>query len=193
MEKINLNFSGPYTFTEGEMFVFKCEYTKSAGIYLWTIKQTAQNYHLIHYIGETVSFSKRQKEHLIHILGLNYGIFNPEKAQKGILELQWDGLWRNKTVDGPGLQLKAYKELNHIVLKYVSILNIFFAELNVEKELRKHIEGCIGYNLRNNHKEYKVLYPDDNHIGTTKAEKTQGELIISNSELIRGLDPCIKF
>lgn len=102
---IELNFIGPYTFSKSENYLFDAPCAKSPGIYLWTIRQKADNTHLIHYIGETVSFAKRHKEHLIHILGLNYGIFDPDKAQNGVCELIWPGLWRDKTPDGPWKQL----------------------------------------------------------------------------------------
>ena len=78
MKEYNLNFIGPFKFTDEINSVFKCSYIKSEGIYLWTVKQFEKDYHLIHYIGETKSFVKRQSEHLIQILGLNYGIFAPE-------------------------------------------------------------------------------------------------------------------
>jgi len=143
-------------------------------------------------VGETVSLGKRHREHLIHILGLNYGIYDPEMAQQGISQRLWKGLWRDKTADGPSAQLKAYEGIHRDVLRYLSILNIFFAELNVDKRLREHVEGCIGWGLRNNHPEHKVLYPDDNHIGTMK-EKQNGELHITVSETIRGIDEIIPY
>jgi len=171
----------------GDDSVFRSPFAGSSGIYLWTVKQRRDNTHLIHYVGETTSFAKRHREHLIQILGLNYGIFNAEKAQQGICEIVWKGLWRDKTADGPLRQLDAYQKHHKDVMRYISILNIFFAELDVDSRLRKHIEGCIGWNLRNNHPEYKVLYPDDNRVGTMK-QNSHGELLISSTECIRGLD-----
>lgn len=190
MKIINLNFVGPFSFTNEKTSVFKTSYSKSRGIYLWTVKQKKEGYHLIHYVGESTSFAKRQKEHLINILGLNYGIFDPVKAQEGVSELLWKGLWRTKTDDGPEKQIIAYQKLNSLVVEYLSIINIFFAETDVESNVQKHIEGCIGWNLRNKYPEYKVLYPDDNHVGT-KAEKNIGQLIIQSSEPIKGLDGVI--
>ncbi len=78
------------------------------------------------------------------------------------------------------------------MIEYLSIINIFYAVTNVENHLRTHNEGCIGWNLRNKHPEYKVLYPDDNHIGT-KAEKTIGTLLISSDDRIMGLDEKIAY
>jgi len=129
---------------------------------------------------------------LIQILGLNYGIFDPDKARQGVSELLWKGLWRDKTASGPLMQLEAYRGIHQDVLRYLSILNIFFSELNVDSNLLKHVEGCIGWHLRNNHPEHKSLYPDDNHVGTKK-EKSNGNLRISVSETIRGLDGVIPY
>jgi hypothetical protein len=188
---IPLNFVGPFTFTAGERSVFHFPGT-AAGIYLWTIKQRSDQTHLIHYIGETLSLGNRHREHLIQILGLNYGIFHPDKAQEGVCELLWPGLWRDKAPDGPSRQIEAYQAIHEQVTQYLAILNIFFAELNTEARLRKHIEGCIGWNLRNNHPTGKTLYPDDNHVGTGAA-KDRGELRISAPEPIRGLDARIPY
>jgi hypothetical protein len=77
-------------------------------------------------------------------------------------------------------------------MRYLSIINIFFAELVIDNLMRKHIEGCIGWHIRINHPEAKVLYPDDCHIGTMK-EKDNGELLISSTEPIRGLDARILY
>ena len=192
MSDIDLNFVGPFTFIDGNTCLFHSAFAASSGIYLWTIKQNADNTHLIHYVGETASLGKRHREHLIHILGLNYGIFDSDKARQGIIELLWKGLWRDITADGPSLQLEAYQRIHQDVLRYLSILNIFFAELNVDSNLRKHVEGCIGWYLRNNHPEHKALYPDDNHVGTMK-EKNKGNLRIKASETIKGLDGIIPY
>ena len=192
MIDIALNFTGPFTFMEGEMCLFQSVFTASPGIYLWTIKQDSDNAHLIHYAGETISLGKRHREHLIQILGLNYGIFDPDKACQGVSELLWKGLWRDKTAIGPLMQLKAYQGIHEDVLRYISILNVFFAELDIDNKLRKHVEGCIGWHLRNNHPEHKVLYPDDNHVGTRK-NKGNGNLKISVPETIRGLDDFIPY
>jgi hypothetical protein len=78
------------------------------------------------------------------------------------------------------------------VTRYLAVLSIFFAELKTDDQLRKHIEGCIGWNLRNNHPEMKILYPDDNHIGTMP-DKNHGELLITASQSIRGLDSRIPY
>jgi hypothetical protein len=141
MTNISLNFEGPFTFTGGDNSVFHSPLAASSGIYLWTVRQRRDNTHLIHYVGETVSLGKRHREHLTHILGLNYGIFCPDKAQEGVCELVWEGLWRDKTSSGPTRQIEAYQTVHDNVTRYLSVLNIFFAELNSDNQLRKHIEG----------------------------------------------------
>jgi len=192
MASLELDFVGPYSFVDGEITLFKAPCASSAGVYLWTIRQQNDGSHLIHYVGETTSIAKRHREHLINILGLNYGIFDAGKAQTGISELIWPGLWRDKTLDGPSRQIQAYGIMHDRVLSYLSTLNIFFAEVNVERALRKHIEGCIGWNLRNKHPEAKMLYPDDNHVGTMD-NKNHGVLLIRAAEQIRGLDTEITY
>jgi hypothetical protein len=192
MSDIDLSFVGPFTFSDGNACLFRSAVAASPGIYLWTIVQDCDGAHLIHYVGETTSLGKRHREHLIQILGLNYGIFDPDKARQGVSELLWQGLWRDKTVSGPLMQLAAYREIHQDVLRYLSILNVFFAELHVDRDLRRHVEGCIGWHLRNNHPEHKALYPDDNHVGTMK-ERGNGNLHITATATIRGLDAAIPY
>jgi hypothetical protein len=187
-----LNFVGPFTFTKGDNSVFESAYARSAGVYLWTVRQRRDSSHLIHYVGETTNLAKRHREHLIHILGLNYGIFCPERAQNGGCELLWEGLWRDKTHLGTPRQLAAYEELHTEVVRYISIISIFFAELETENAMRRHVEGCIGWNLRTNHPEQKTLYPDDNHIGRMAA-RNHGKLLVTANEVIRGLDSEIPY
>ena len=192
MTNISLNFEGPFTFTSGGDSIFHSPFAASPGVYLWTFRQRRDDTHLIHYIGETASFGKRHREHLIQILGLNYGIIDLHQAQEGVCEFLWNGLWRDKTPNGPSRQIAAYQSVHDDVTRYLDALCIFFAVLNSDKRLRKHIEGCIGWNLRNNHPDAKVLYPDDNHIGTMR-ERSSGELLIRSAEHIRGLDTQIPY
>jgi len=187
MSDLQLHFEGPFTFCDKPDSVFRSTFCESAGIYLWTIRQTNDSTHLIHYVGETAQLGNRQREHLIQILGLNYGIFDPDKARQGVCELLWGGWWRDRTPDAPSRTLSEYRRLNEDVVRYVEAISIFFAELNVESKLRKHVEGCIGWNLRSNHADCKQLYPDDNHVGIMKVRES-GQLLITAPEVIRGLD-----
>jgi hypothetical protein len=183
MDKIQIYFDGPFSFSNNS--IFECKYKNSPGIYLWIIK--TENGNMIHYIGETINFAKRQKEHLINILGFYYGIFDVNKAKEGNSVLLWKGLWRDKSDNLTSELLSNYQKLNPLVIDYVNCINIYFAEIDIDSNLRKHIEGSIGWNLRNKYKDYKVLYPDDNHIGMM-ANKLNRNLIINSSEIILGLD-----
>jgi hypothetical protein len=88
--------------------------------------------------------------------------------------------------------LSEHQRLNGGVIQYVKAIGIFLSELNVESELRKYIEGSIGWNLRNRHPECKQLYPDDNRVGTMK-DKKNGQLLITAAEAIRGLGASITY
>jgi hypothetical protein len=185
MENIKLHFAGPYKFLENNNSLFTCEYSASQGIYLWTINTPAG--YLIHYIGETTNFSTRQKEHLIQILGLNYGIWDIGEAKKGNSIPLWKGLWRdkqNKMISEIG---DAYQKLSSTTIEYINLIDIFFAEFHGTNRSRQHIEGSIGWNLRNNHHDAKALYPDDCHIGISR-EKLNCKLLMSCSKNILGVD-----
>lgn len=186
MTDILLHFNGPFTFTGDDTSVFHSPFAESEGIYLWTFRQRKDDTHCIHYVGETTSFGDRHREHLTHIQDLYYGIFSSNKAQDGVCELLWPGLWRDET-------LEPYETIDDDVTRYVAHVNIFVAEVKTDRGLRRHIEGCIGWNLRNNHPEHKVLYPDDNRVGTKPGEKNRGQLLVTSSERIRGLDSEIAY
>jgi hypothetical protein len=128
---------------------------------------------------------------LVHILGLDYGIFDPKEARKGIQERLWSGMWRDKSPDGPARVLEQYGQLTAVVLEHVASLMVFVAPIDGNRELRRHVEGSIGWNLRNNHMDCKALYPDDNHIGTS-ATKMAILLEISSDEPIAGLDATLE-
>ena len=187
MKEITVHFEGPFYFGEGANSIFHSKFAKSQGVYIWTFKQHDGS-HLIHYIGETSSFAKRQREHLINVLGLNYGVFHPDDAKNGICNLVWPGLWRDKSADGPGRLLKQYTEYVPLAVRYIHEVTVFFATVNEDTLVRRHIEGSIGHNLRKRHPLEKRLFPDDNRIGISKTGQNV-RLLISSTEPIRGLDP----
>jgi hypothetical protein len=79
---------------------------------------------MIHYVGETVNFAKRQKYHLIQILGLNYGIFDPSEAKTGKSILLWNGFWRDKhkmTFDAGNV----YEKLTSPTISYINLPELF--------------------------------------------------------------------
>lgn len=189
MDYIELNFSGPYTFYPDKCSIFDCEYSDRGGIYLWTMMSDQKGTYYICYVGETTMFSKRQKEHLINILGMNYRVIDPNKAKKGIEEIVWKGLWRDKDNTLIRNVFDDYVQYSSRVIEYIRSIAVFFAPIETSNELRKHIEGSIGRNLRNKHPNYKMLYPDDNHIGIGTP---MGKILrISSDKNILGLDPEI--
>ena len=192
MPDLQINFEGPFTFTDGERSLFHSTYAKSEGVYLWTIQQNVDASHLIHYVGETKTFAKRHREHLIHILSMDYGIFDPTDAATGQCTILWSGLWRDKSPEGPGRLISEYMKLKDAVPQYLASLSIFFAPTALEQGLRKHVEGCIGWNLRTKPPESKVLYPDDNRI-VIKQKKDNGHILVGSVAAIRGLDASIPY
>lgn len=186
MDDISLHFNGPMTFLEGDHSLFRSRFTESSGIYLWVIKDNNDINH-IHYVGETFQFAKRQREHIIQILGMNYRIIEATSAREGREVILWNGLWRDKSNQAVGLALDAYERLSHEIMDYIKIIDVYFAETNVPVDIRKHIEGSIGWNVRKNHSKSKVFYPDDNHVGTRK-QKVGISLFITSDEEILGLD-----
>ena len=186
-QTITLEFFGPFKFTKGDNYLFHSECVGREGIYIWTIKDEEHNLNLVHYIGETESFGKRQREHLIQITGLNYRIIDRDSARKGIEKILWNGMLRDRTKDAVANLLDNYDVVSKKVKEYIELINVYFASTKLETQLRKHIEGCIGWNLRTKHPDSKVFYPDDNHVG--KKEKPLGlKLFVNLPEDIAGID-----
>lgn len=159
---------------------------------MWTVPQNDDGAHLVCYVGESMKIANRQREHLTNILGFNYRIIDAEKAKNGICDVLWPGMWRDKSSSGPGRAITEYSRLHEHALRHVAAHRIFIAEVSLETHLRKHVEGCIGWNLRKKHPQHKVLYPDDNHVGA-KRDRDRGNLLITCTESIRGLDAVIPY
>ncbi len=191
MGDLFLHFEGPFTFTDGDRCIFRSPLANSPGIYLWTVRQRLDDTYLIHYVGETNRFGVRHQDHLIQMLGFNYGIFDAEKARDGVCEILWKGLWRDHTAEALARTAFEYQRLHEAVVRYLGVVHVFFVKTEIKRSIRRHVEGCIGLNLRNNHSECKQLYPDDNHVAIMK--KKHGLLHITAAEPIRGLDSSIPY
>jgi hypothetical protein len=145
-DNVTIHFNGPYSFSKKDNSLFESKYAKSTCVNLCVIKTDSGN--LIHYIGETANFSKRHKEHLINILGLNYGIFDPIRSRGWKQAMIWHGLWRDKSQNPVEQLIDNYSKLTSKVIEYIDSLDIYFAETDIDVDVRRHIEGSIGGNLR---------------------------------------------
>jgi len=190
-QEVHLHFKGPFKFTPGPTCIFTSALANVPCVYLWTFRSKIDGRFYIHYVGEALRLGPRHKQHLSAILGLSYAIFDTESAKNGTQTRIWPGLWREKGTDGPLKQLATYETIGPKVLEYVREIDIFIAETHVGTQLRKHLEGSVGWNLRNNHKDLKALYPDDNHVGTM-ANRPGIILRITSDENIAGLDAELK-
>ena len=65
-----LHFHGPFRFSKWGNYLFSSEYAMNEGIYIWAVMDETIGINYVHDIGETVSFAKRHREHLIQITGL---------------------------------------------------------------------------------------------------------------------------
>ncbi len=96
-------------------------------------------------------------------------------------------MWRDKTTDAVASLLDNYNRVSNSIVAYIELINVYFAPTTFETDLRRHIEGCIGWNLRNNYPDLKIFYPDDNH-GGTKANRLGEKLTLILDEPIAGID-----
>ncbi len=188
MKEYTLHFSGPFSFLNKESSLFRSKYSQDKGIYLWVIKDIKNDINYVHYVGETgENFSKRHKEHLTNILGLNYQVLNANSAKQGIHEVLWNGMWRDKSNNAAKHTLENYDNISRYVVNYVKCLDVYLAPTGFSPNIRKHIEGCIGWSLRSKYPELTRFYPADNHIGRMK-ESLNRTLTVSSDEPIAGID-----
>ena len=186
-ETTALTFYGPFTFTRGEHYLFNTPFTKSEGIYIWTIKDGVDKINYVHYIGETVCFGRRQRQHLIQMTGLNYKIIDADFARQGLYKIVWNGMSHDKTSNAVADLLENYNEVSKKVTDYISLLNVYFAPTTFALRLRRHIEDCIGWNFRSKYPDLKKFYPDDNHV-CTKSQRMGRTLVLNLPEDIAGID-----
>lgn len=170
-EKIELVFHGPYKFVNGPDSLFLCDFARSEGIYIWTIKDEAHKINFVHYIGETTAFAKRQRDHLIHITGQNYLIIDADWARQGIEKIVWNGLWRDRSKTAVQTLLDKYVDTSKKVVDYIGIINVYFAPTTIASDIRRHIERCLGWNMRLKYPDLKVFYPDDTIVSKPMAIK----------------------
>lgn len=192
MLTLSLHFQGPMTFFKGPASLFHSPLAGEPCVYLWTIQSQLDGLHYIHYVGEATHFAQRQRQHLVAVLGLEYGIFDPEDAERGVARRLWPGLWREKNPEAPGHALQFYEEGTAKVIAYVQSLRVFAAQAPERPSIRRHVEGVIAQNLRAKHPEGKVLYPDDNKVGLGR-DAGPLRLSITADASIAGLDDTIEW
>lgn len=182
-----LTFHGPFKFTRGEHYLFNTDFIKSEGLYIWTLKDEVDNTNYVHYIGETVCFGRRQRQHLIQITGLNYRIIDADFARQGLEKIVWNGMWRDRTPNAVADLLESYNDVSKKVTDYISLINVYFAPTTVELRLRRHIEDSIGWNFQRKYPELKKFYPGD-HPLRTKMHWLGQRLLLNLPEPIAGID-----
>jgi hypothetical protein len=182
-----LTFHGPYTFTKGERYLFNSGFLKQEGLYIWTIRDEADNINYVHYIGETGYFARRQRQHLIQITGLNYPILDAGFARQGIKKIIWQGMARDKSRNAAADLIENYNEVSQKVTAYIELITIYFAPIRLPLHLRRHIQDCMIWNFRTQYPELKGFFPDDSH-ATYKPERLGHKLLLQLPEAIAGID-----
>lgn len=185
-----MHFTGPLTFGGGDRCLYESAFADDACVYLWTIRRESDGAHLIHYIGETDALAKRHREHLIDMLGLNYGSFDLQSARQGELVQVWPGLWRDKSPTAPATALARYASMAQAKAEYIEAISVFVAPLDVDRGMRRHIEGSIAKSLRAKQSPDGALYPSDVRTGVSRSISGV-RLHITSDELIAGLDSVL--
>lgn len=192
MTTVPLHFHGPLTFSSGRDSLFHSPLAAEPCVYLWTVLSERDGQHYVHYIGEAEQFALRHRTHLTAILGLEYGIFDPIDAGRGVATRLWPGLWRDKSAGAPARAIEFYAANSATIAAYVRALRVFAAAVTGPKSTRRHIEGCIARSVRGKGPEAKALYPEDNRVGL-RSGYAPIRLAITAESPIAGLDSVIEF
>ncbi|MCU0607253.1 MAG: hypothetical protein MUF78_07505 [Candidatus Edwardsbacteria bacterium] len=187
---IVLDFQGPYTFTNGDRYLFDSGYARSPGIYLWMITDGKTRKKYVHYIGETGSFGKRQREHVVQLTGLNYAILDPESARHGEVKYVWRGLWRDRSSNAVAALISSHDAVCMCVTGYIAMIDVYFAPTDIKASVRKHLEGCLALNVREKGDEISKFYPADNRT-FVKRQRLGKKVMIHHDGSIVGLDDSI--
>ena len=99
-------------------------------------------------------------------MGLDYRALYVEAAKQGIEKIVWDRMWRDKFDKAMGNLLNRHEDIGHEVVDFL-LYRHPFAITYVDILLIKHIEGNVGWRLRNKYKDLNVFCHDGNHIGTS--------------------------
>jgi hypothetical protein len=188
--ELQLYFHGPYTFTPGASSLFACAERHASGVYLWTIRSDRDGQHYVHYVGEAEDFARRQREHLTHVLGLNYGVLDPAAARRGEAHWVWRGMWRDRTAAGPGEALARYSSLAGAVSAYVEALEVFVAPIAGDRQTRRRVEQALAGQVRRTPVGAGALYPPDNRVSGAPGH-SRIRLHIAAGAPIAGLDAAV--
>jgi hypothetical protein len=146
-----LQWKGPYCFWPTQICksVFRSEYAKSPGLYLWTVK--IGEAFLTNYVGISgKSIRDRLVEHVSKFLGGDYNVYDPSVFSQGKKKSIFLPVSSSK--DFP----KEYKvdflerlpDLASKVFDMLESIRLFVGPLRVEKRLLERIESAIIKDIR---------------------------------------------
>jgi hypothetical protein len=129
----------------------------------------------------------------IHILSLRYGLFRPDAVAANDPKPIFGGtqlMWQTKRQDDPLTNAVAkWKELQSKIAPYLESIEVFFAPTVLSTVARRHVEGCIAWNLR-------LKYPNEARFYSNRhAGKSQdlGIIIpVALDQPILGIDPFLE-
>lgn len=187
-----IQFHGPYSMiTESTDILAECPYANDAGIYLWAVQMKDGTYRVT-YVGETgKGFYERTKEHLIHIMGGNYRIWDPVAMQEGRYEIAWNGLWKKETKNKFPEFFSQYEVLAGTIKHYILIQNLFVAPLKADRRIRQRIEGALATTIRSD-PEASSLLPNDIRFFSRGKDEDLITVNLSFQNTIEGLPPTIE-
>lgn len=183
---VELNFQGPFTFHRSDHYLFSSECVSCEGVYVWTIRNELDDANYVHYIGETTSFGRRHREHLLQITGLNYRILDADHASRGIEQVIWNGMWRDRSPQAPANLIESYDDVSKSVTDYIRCIRVFFARTLLERDERMQIEACLAKTVRAQGLEANRYYPADNRVRALSGPH-KFRLAIKTAEEIIGL------
>lgn len=148
MEHFHLDFRGPFSWpgASSAPSVFECDYSESAGIYLWTVP--IEDAYLVYYVGETGrSFSKRFAEHYAQHAAGFYHIYAPREFATGQKVMLWPGRHDVDQKRSVRECVEAFRSIATAISELSSLYRFFLAPSTAATGPRRRIESAIARTL----------------------------------------------
>jgi hypothetical protein len=124
-------------------------------------------------------------------MGGNYRICDAEWLLKGERKILWNGMWRKGTRNLMSVFVERYVELAPKIKAYLEVLDIFVAPIQVDKRIRRRIEGAIAFSLRRELAPIGSFITEDVRYSGRKDGEAPIQVMIRSSERLLGLESQI--
>ena len=180
-----LTIHGPFDWVgPTQNSVFRCQHSKLAGVYLWTIPFKEQ--YLTYYVGQTgVSFIARLTQHTASYLDGTYRIWKKDDFVNGKRILAWHGRWMKGTENTIDEFPNSHQELDPV--GFMRAMKLFLVPINANQRIRERIEAAIAQQISSYSKFAADFLDEVNKFYPRREDEEKRIVTIQNYDKIIGL------